>query len=733
MGVVYLAHDARLDRLVAIKSLPPDLAFDPARRERVEREARTLAAISHPNIGAIFGLERDDEGSYLVLELVDGLTLEERLERAPMAPGEAIEIARQVAMGLAAAHQRGIVHRDLKPANIKVRPDGVVKVLDFGIALGVDTMQASADAGSATIVATRTNPVNTGWSLAGTPGYMSPEQTRGKLVDHATDTWALGCILFECLTRRRAFVGETVADLIAATLLLEPDLAAIPANVPKGVRRVLQMCFVKDRTQRAMAIDELGALLEREWRAHTLGVGVQADQDLGGSGETVGASPDPASSARDTESLRPAPLIIPPDRTLPRTELVSDIVAALGRSRLVTLVGGAGCGGSTLAALVANAWCGMHRDGRAMWAWAGGSGDLPSVYACLASASGLTARGGGEAAARLACVPTSGPMLLVIDDVSLAASGLVETIVQGSSGIAVLAVARSALGVALEHAIAIPGLATPTASEIARGVSAEGGRLLLERVMAATPTYRPDSEAMAQAALLARRLGGAPAAIELAAGVASELTPKKTAERLDQRLQLSGLAFSERLPMEVASRVMAEWVVERRTPGELAVLLQVAAFAAPAPLRPIATLGGAAGLPDPSSDDPIGGAATPSEARVGQTLARLAALGLVNIWRASAASGADVFEVPLAVRTDLRARTAYGAALAAVGARHWAWCVASLEQALPRMAQSGVWVQLADRAAFELSHVLARSAPSGQGPVMAARALLRRYRAERGA
>ena len=205
MGEVYRAHDAKLGRDVAIKVLRASLTNDADRVARFEREARVLAALNHPNVGAIYGMEEIDGGRALVLELVDGPTLADRIRRSPIPVRQALGIASDIAHGVDAAHKKGIIHRDLKPANIKLTPDGVVKVLDFGLAkmVGVPVSPASTTLLDATHAG----------AVMGTAGYMSPEQARGDAVDARTDVWAIGCILFEMLTGRRAFEGRTGSDI----------------------------------------------------------------------------------------------------------------------------------------------------------------------------------------------------------------------------------------------------------------------------------------------------------------------------------------------------------------------------------------------------------------------------------------------------------------------------------------------------------------------------------------
>ena len=266
MGEVYRAHDTKLGRDVAIKVLPSAFTADAGRLASFEREARVVASLNHPHIAAIHGVEESDGVRGLVLELVEGETLAERLERARGAGRssfplqEVLSYARQIADALEAAHEKGITHRDLKPANIKITPDGVVKLLDFGIAKvitgdgpGVDLTHAP----TATLEATRAG------LILGTAGYMSPEQARGKTVDKRADVWAFGCVLYEMLSRQRAFAGDTLSDTIAAILERDPDWSMLPADTPRTVRRLIQRCLEKDPKQRLRDIGDARLDLEQ--------------------------------------------------------------------------------------------------------------------------------------------------------------------------------------------------------------------------------------------------------------------------------------------------------------------------------------------------------------------------------------------------------------------------------------------------------------------------------------
>jgi serine/threonine-protein kinase len=243
MGRVYRALDPALGREVAIKAVSGELRDDGANLRRVEREARVLATLNHPNVGGIYGLEMIEGAPYLVLELVEGQTLGQRLERGPLPMAEAVMVGVQVAEALQEAHRKGIVHRDLKPANVKLGDSGRVKVLDFGIA---KPMVAPEDETRLAGIAPTTTP----GTLLGTAAYMSPEQARGLAVDQRSDLWALGCLLYEMVTGRRAFPGNNASDVIAAVLRDEVDWSALPADTPRGVRRLLRRCLRKDPRDR---------------------------------------------------------------------------------------------------------------------------------------------------------------------------------------------------------------------------------------------------------------------------------------------------------------------------------------------------------------------------------------------------------------------------------------------------------------------------------------------------
>jgi len=255
MGEVFKARDTRLQRDVAVKALPAEFARDPDRLARFEREAKLLAALTHPHIAGIIGLEEVDGHRYLVLEFVEGETLAHRLDRGALPIDEALQVARQIAAALETAHENGIVHRDLKPANIMLTPAGDAKVLDFGLAKGGMGASSVSDV-SQSHSPTLTHQHTGAGVILGTAAYMSPEQARGRTVDKRTDIWAFGCVLFESIAGRQVFAGETVSDLIARILEREPDWDALPARTPERLRSLLRRCLEKDVRRRLRDIGD---------------------------------------------------------------------------------------------------------------------------------------------------------------------------------------------------------------------------------------------------------------------------------------------------------------------------------------------------------------------------------------------------------------------------------------------------------------------------------------------
>lgn len=263
MGAVYRARDTRLNRDVALKLLPDEFAADADRLARFQREAELLASLNHPNIAQIYGVEEDGGGRALVLELVEGPTLEARIARGPMPPEEVLAIATQLADGLEAAHEVGVVHCDLKPANVKVQPDGTVKVLDFGLAKAL----AAAAPGKRHDPSTWPSAATGVGVVVGTAAYMSPEQARGRAVDRRTDIWAFGAVVFEMLTGRKAFEGDDPAGIFAEVLKAEPAWERLPGDVTPAVSAVLRRCLEKEPFQRMRDIADVRMGLQSAFEA----------------------------------------------------------------------------------------------------------------------------------------------------------------------------------------------------------------------------------------------------------------------------------------------------------------------------------------------------------------------------------------------------------------------------------------------------------------------------------
>jgi Tol biopolymer transport system component len=283
MGEVYRATDTNLKRDVAIKVLPESFANDTNRLARFQREAEVLASLNHPNIAQIYGLERSDAATALVMELVEGPTLADRIAQGPLRPEEALSIAHQMADALEAAHEQHIVHRDLKPANIKLRPDGTVKVLDFGIAKALDPQSG----GSGPQAPQLTTPAMTqAGIILGTAAYMSPEQARGKPVDKRTDIWAFGCVLYEMLTGQPAFAGEDVAVTLARIIANDTDMKSMPGTISPAVRQTIALCLEKDVRRRIRDIGDVKLALDGAFDIGGLG-------ELGGRGAVAVARPWP--------------------------------------------------------------------------------------------------------------------------------------------------------------------------------------------------------------------------------------------------------------------------------------------------------------------------------------------------------------------------------------------------------------------------------------------------------
>src|SRR5438132_5192027 len=261
MGEVYRARDTKLGRDVALKVLPLAFAADPERLARFRREPQVLASLNHPGIAAIYGLEESEGVLALVMELLEGPTLAERIAQGPLPIEEALPVGRQIAEALEYAHERGVVHRDLKRANVKITREGAAKVLDFGLAKALDSQDSPSSLNLANSPTVSISPTQAGIIL-GTAAYMSPEQAKGRPVDRRVDIWAFGCVLYEMLTGDKAFNGEAISEILAAVMLKEPDWGRLPLDSPPTVKRLLRRCLDKDPKRRLRDIGEARIAIE---------------------------------------------------------------------------------------------------------------------------------------------------------------------------------------------------------------------------------------------------------------------------------------------------------------------------------------------------------------------------------------------------------------------------------------------------------------------------------------
>jgi len=571
MGVVTLARDTHLDRLVAIKALPREFSGDLARIRRFQREARVVAALQHPNIGAIHHLEHEGGEVYLILEYVEGEDLADRLRRGPPGVSEGLAICAQVAAALEAAHARGIIHRDLKPSNVIVGRDRRVKVLDFGLARWIGT--ESTTLGDATAV---TSP----GGIVGTPGYMSPEQARGEQVDTATDIWAFGCVLYECLTGERAFPGGTPMDAIASTLRLDVPLDGLPPETPAEVRNLLAACLTREPGARLDAIAEARVIIE---------------QALSNPAAKVAAP----TAAAASDNL-PAELTTFIGR---RTE-IEIAVRLLESSRLLTVVGAGGCGKTRLALRLAARVKPMYPDG--VWFIGFGSLNDPAlVPQTVAAALSIAENANQPIAATIAEALRRRRALLIFDTCEHlvdACRSLAETLLVTCSHINVLATSREALGLAGEQLYRVPSLSVPAPEDDANIEAlrrTESVALFLARTRLVRADFDLTPDNALHVAQICRRVDGIPLAIELAAARMRSLSAEQISERLGSCLDLLSTATKGSVPRQQTLRATVDWSSNLLTEPERTLFRRLSVF------RGGWTLEGAAVVCAHADDSPI--------------------------------------------------------------------------------------------------------------------------------
>ena len=521
MGVVYAARDPRLEREVALKVLAPIVELDSTWREQFRREARLLAAINHHNIATVHSLEEIDGRNVITMELVGGDLLTAHVADGPMPLDRCLHIGQQIAAALEAAHRRDVIHRDLKPLNIMINEDELVKVLDFGLAKRIGPGGKSA-------IDASTIDLGTGDVAAGTPGYMSPEQVRGEVVDRRTDIWSFGCVLFECLSGARAVGGTDVPTRLTETLEGEPNWDAIPHDVPDSLVRLLRRCLRREAADRLDSIaiarrelEELAAV--REVRRRTR----------------------PAVTDAGTPSNLPTPLT----SFVGRTAELGRVAHQLKSHHVVTLVGAGGCGKSRLATEVARAAMADYPDG--VWLVELAPIEDPATID-IAVAAAMRLRIGPETSPRTAILDhfPHRRVLLVLDNcehVLEAAGDLVHEITRACESARVLTTSREPLSVTGEAVFPVSTL------------KEEAVDLFVDRATAVAPHFALTEKSTPTVRAICARLDGIPLAIELAAARTTVLSVEEIASRLDDRFRLLTAGSTTRLPHHRTLHALIAW------------------------------------------------------------------------------------------------------------------------------------------------------------------------------
>ena len=553
MGMVYQAQDTRLEREVALKVLPSGALRGKPTRQRFRREALALSHLNHPNIATIYDFDTDQDVDLLVMEMIHGATLRERLKRGPIPGVQAIDVGAQIAEALEFAHGKGVVHRDLKPGNIMTTASGLVKVLDFGLA-----HKEGSPAG-------RKPPAASAWlpgssQAMGTPGYMSPEQVRGLTQDSRTDTFAFGCVLFECLAGERAFAGKTREDVLVAVLTDEPRWSALPEGVPPRVRTLLRSCLEKDQRKRLPQIRDARAELEAI-------LGIRRHRTV----RRRAAAPSSNNLPIQGTSF------------IGRESEIAECRALLGQTRLLTLTGSGGCGKTRLALQVAERSLAEYPDG--VW-----FADLAPVREgarvaqAVASAAGVREEAGTPLLETVQHSLSDKRMLLFLDNCEHHVTPCAEVahaLLRSCTGVSILATSREGLRIAGEQAFVVPPLRTPTEGEVdgARSIAGiESVRLFTERAARAKPGFALTDRNRHAVAEICRRLDGIPLAIELAASRLTALSPDEICSKLDRRFRLLTSESPGTPARHQTLRAAIQWSHEQLTPEEQELFAALAVF-----------------------------------------------------------------------------------------------------------------------------------------------------------
>ena len=538
MGIVYLARDPQLGRRVAIKVLSPELAGDPDRLTRLGREARALAALNHPNIATIYGMEEDPgHGRFLVLEWIAGQTLAERLESGPLPPAEALAVTRQVADALAAAHAEGVVHRDIKPRNVVLAAGGRVKVLDFGLARRVES--AAWGESAASDADERFSSMTDGSGAAmGTASYMSPERILGEREDHRSDVFSLGCVLYECLSGRRAFAGATRFGALAAALGARPDLDALGPDTPAAVRDLVAACLRRRPEDRPQTMRDVLA--------------------------AMALAADDLASPRAVHAPAAGASHLPAERTsfIGRAKDLASCARLLEDTRLLTLTGIGGCGKTRLALRLAMKSLARFPGG-AWFVDLASLKDADRVALTMATTLGVREEPGTPLIETLIRRVREQPILIVLDNcehVIDAAARLADALLAATRQLKLVVTSREGLGIDGERTFSLRSLSVPQPTADLEAIEeAESVQLFVQRARMVDPRFEMGTRTAPAVAEICRRLDGIPLAIELAAARVKLLSAAEIRSRLDDRFRLLTGGSKTALPRHQTLRATLQW------------------------------------------------------------------------------------------------------------------------------------------------------------------------------
>ena len=546
MGIVYEAEDPALGRRIALKVLRRRVAsaMDDA-FSRLRKEAQLLASLNHPNITTVYSLEETEEHYFLTMELVAGHTLASRIKNNPLPTETALLIVREIAKALEAAHSHGIVHRDLKPHNVMAPEQGPAKVLDFGIATVFSRTDVDCDA--------------TGGSHAfGTPGFMSPEQLRGEHVDHRADIWAVGCILYECLTGLRPFDGSTPQERIRATELGRVAWEELPASAPSGIVELLEACLSNAPEDRPQSAGQIVEVIERELARPIF-------MDTG-----------TATTPRGTGNL---PHRV--SRFVGRAREIEELRNQVGEHRLVSLIGPGGCGKSRLALEAALQMSSAFPAGCWLVELAAGS-DPEAVPRRVAEALGIQEQKSRPVLDTVISRVSDQKTLLILDNCEhllTACAEVVRRLLEECPFVRVIVTSREALAITGEVIFATAPLQIPPATSDPDAVAAsDAAQLFLARVRAVRPEFEIDDSNVEPVRQICRRLDGLPLALELAAARARMLSPTEIAQNLDDRFRLLSGGSRTHLPRHRTLRASIDWSIGLLAEPERKVLESLSAF-----------------------------------------------------------------------------------------------------------------------------------------------------------